>query len=142
MTRIVGREFDRGVVVDPDQVADRVAVFNPIEAPDGHPARVGIPGVDPERLVLDPIFQGTPLLGGWPRLAGRRHDAGAHVFEHGQPEIVIAQVGIAGPELVQNDSAFLQSIAVAAIAMVFKNRPDLLVELVVDTLRGGQSAGK
>ena len=132
MTRVVRRELDRRIVVDPHQVADRVAVLDPIESPHRHSARVGIRGVDPERPILDPVFQEPQLCVGRPRFAGGRHDASPHVLEHGQPELAITRPRLARCEPVEGDAAFFQAVAVARITVVLEDRPDLAVERFFD----------
>ncbi len=54
---VVRRELGGGVVVHADQVADRVAVLDPVEPADRDAAGVGILRVDPERRDLDPVLQ-------------------------------------------------------------------------------------
>ena len=58
VARVVGRKFLVGAEVDPHQVADRVAVLDPVEPAQRDPARVGIVRVGPEGVALDPVFEG------------------------------------------------------------------------------------
>ena len=111
-----GGNSDVGVVVDAHQVADRVAVLDPVEPADGDAARVGILRVDPEGRVLDPVLQRPPLLGRRPRLAGRGHEPGPHVLEHRQPELGIVQPLRLRLEAVERHAPLLDPVAVAGIA--------------------------
>ena len=57
IARVVGRELLLGLEVEAHQVADRVAVLDPVEPADRHAARVGVLGIDAEDVVLDPVGQ-------------------------------------------------------------------------------------
>ena len=92
-------------------------------------------GIDPERSVLDPLFQKTPLFVVRRRFASGRHDAGPHVSQHAPPQIAVGGSRKASTGLVQNDPPFFQPVAMAGVTMVFEDRPDLLVELFRDPVR-------
>ena len=127
-----------GVVVDADQVADRVAVFDPVEPADGDAAGVGVRRVDPEGPVLDPVLQEPPLLGGRLRLVGRGHDAGPDVLQDAQPEVAVVQPGLVGLQAVEVHPALLDPVAVTAEAVLLQDRLDLLAE----PLRGRVGRGR
>jgi hypothetical protein len=52
---------------------------------------------------------------------------------------VIARSRIASAEVVESHSTFTQAIAMAGIAVVLEDRPDLPFESVVERLGGGRS---
>ena len=86
---VVGRELFLGLEVKTGQVADRVAILDPVEPADGHAAGIEVLGIDPEDVALDPVGQEPHFLVVGPGLPGRRHDAGAHVLEHRPPELAL-----------------------------------------------------
>ena len=133
---VIRREFGGGVVVHADQVADRVAVLDPVEPADRDATGVGIVRIDPQRPGLDPALQQPPLLGRRLRLAGRGHDPGPHVPQHGPPELAIVQPGPIRRRPIEGHAAFFQPIAVTAEAIVLEERPDLLVESLLDPVCG------
>ena len=132
MPGVVGRELAGGVVLDAQQVADRVAIFDPVEPADRDAAGVGVDRVDPEGAELDPMLQDEPLLGGRPGLVSRRHDAGSHVPQDAQPEVAIAQASRVGLQVAEIHPALLDPVGVAAEAVRLEDRLDLLVELFRD----------
>ena len=125
---VVGREFLLRLEIDPHQVADRVAVLDPVEPADRHPARVGVLGIDAEDVVLDPVGQDLDLLGGRPRLAGRRHDPRTDVLEHRPPEVAPLHQRLVRPALVEGHPALLHPVGVASVAVVDQDRLDLVLE--------------
>ena len=71
---IVGGEMNCWFVVDAKQVAHGVAVFKPIEAPQGDPPRSGLlNAIKAGGGLLDPARQEGPLLVGRLGCLGRRH---------------------------------------------------------------------
>ena len=124
ITRVVGRKLLLGLEVETGQVADRVAILDPVETADGHAARIGILGIDPENVALDPVGQEPHLFIGRTRLAGRRHDAGTHVLEHRPPKLRARQQCFTGGKVVQGDVPFLRPVAMAAVAIIDQDRLD------------------
>ena len=139
---VVGREVFFGVVVDAHQVADRVAVFGPIEPTERDVAGVGIGRVDAERVGLDPVNNLFSFFGCWLLLVDRRHHVGADVFEHGPPELGIGEHRLVGSEFVERAAAFARPVAVAAIAMRFQDRLDCFTEAVGSSGRLGPECGR
>ena len=115
---VVRRELGGGVVVHADQVADRVAVLDPVEPADRDAARVGILPVDPERPVLDPVLQQPAIVGRRLRLAGRGHDPGPEILEHRVPQLGCIQGGTLIREPVERHSALLRPQSVAPVSSI------------------------
>jgi len=130
---VVRRERGVGVEVHAEQVADGVAVLDPVEPAERHPAGVGVRQVDLERRPLDPLFEVRQLLGGRPRLALRRHHAGPQHLECPEPQFRVA--GEVVP--VERDLALALGAGVAADAERVENRLDVLAEGLVRP--GGRS---
>ena len=67
------------------QVADRVAVLLPVQAPNRDAARIRILRIELEDPPFDPIRNHLALLRGRLKvLLGRRHELGPHVLPHPQ----------------------------------------------------------
>ena len=126
MTGVIGWKLGRGVVIDPDQVADRVAVLDPVQPPDGHAAGVGVLGIDPERSVLDPVFQETssPLRSGAGLPAGGMMPARTFLSTRHHKSRSCNRARSA-PSSSRTTPPFFQPVAVAGVTMVFEDRPDL-----------------
>ena len=128
MTRVIRWELGSCIVVDADQVANRIAILVPIKPADRHPARIEFLGVDSKSCVLDPVFQYPLFLAAGPRLAGWRHDATSDVLEHPRPELSITQPCRVGLHAVKSHPSFFHPIRVARAAVLFKDGLDLLHE--------------
>ena len=128
VARVVGGEFRLGVKIDSQQIKNRVAVFDPVQPPNGDTARIGVFGIDAKRVILDPVFQPLLLFGGRPRFFGGRHDAGPGVFQGVQPKIM-AQKRITRFQFVKGHAPFAFSITMAIIAVLGENGLDVLAEM-------------
>src|SRR6185436_10048191 len=104
-------------------VVDRVAVFDTIEAPQGHTAGIRVVRIDTEHVVLDPALERLLLRDWHARLALGRHEPGACVQQHPEPEILVQDLRI-GFETVEGDLALVVAIAVALVAVLFENGDD------------------
>ena len=124
VTRVVGGEFFIGAEVDPHQVADRVAILDAVQPSQGDAARVGIIGIGPEGVPLDPVLQRLDLIGRRPGLARWRHQARADVLEDRMPQVSRSHGGIVVGELVERDVPLLRPQAVTAVAVLFEDRLD------------------
>ena len=127
LTGIVGGELLERVEFDPGQISNGVSVFDAVEPPDRHPARVGVGGIERKGLHLDPGHQLLHLVGGHPGLVGRRHDARAHILHDPPPEGVIPDLVI-GSEIIQVDVALGRPAPVAIVAILVQDGLDLPVE--------------
>ena len=131
MARVVRRELGGGVVVDADQVADRVAVLDPVEPADGDAARVGVRPDRSRRPTY--LIQSSRSRRSWSD--GRGLPAGGmmpgpHVLQHGPPELLVGHCC-----RIEVHTPFLDPVAVTGEAAVFEDRADLLVELSIRPLR-------
>ena len=100
---IVGREFHFAGKLDPHEVANGVAVLDPIEPPHGHLAGIGIRRVDPEGLVFDPLFEAFDLLRRGTRPVIGRHDTGTDVLQSGEPKAGLSDQLRVGLEPIEGD---------------------------------------
>ena len=126
---VVGREFLGGLELNPHEIADGVAILHPVEPPKSDAPRVGILRIDPESLILDPIFQAPLFLFRRTRLLGRRHEAGPQVFQHGPPKVAFTQEFLFGLELIKRHVSFVHAIPMAVVAVFRENRLDVLAEM-------------
>ena len=116
-----------GVVVDAEQVAHRVAVFDAVQAPHRHAARIGIRRIDGEHLVLDPALECRLLRAREPRLALRGHETGARVQEHPDPQLGFQDLWL-GFQPVEGHLALVVAITVALVAVLLEDGNDGGVE--------------
>ena len=111
MTRVIGRKLGRGVKINPDQIPDCIAILHPVEPANSDSTWIRVGRIKFERFGLNPLHDRLALLG--VRLdLGRRHDAPAHVFEHAEPQFVIAQFVVRIP-LVEHHPALAGAVTVA-----------------------------
>src|SRR5207247_9117155 len=86
-------------------------------------------GIDPERLVLDPVLQTTLFRFRRTRFLRRRHDAGPQVLQNGPPKVALAEEFFIRLELIKRHVSFVHSIPVAVVAVLGENRLDVLAEM-------------
>src|SRR5207249_11153600 len=126
---VVRRELLGGLEINPHEIADGVAILDPVQAPDCDAPRIGILGIDPERLVLDPVLQTTLFRFRRTRFLRRRHDAGPQVLQNGPPKVALAEEFLVRLELIKRHVSFFHSIPVAVVAVFGENRLDVLAEM-------------
>ena len=81
VARIVGGKFQFRIHLDAGEVADGVAVLDPVEPAQRHATWIGLRRIELEDLTLDPLRELGDLLGREVRLIDGRHDAGADVAQ-------------------------------------------------------------
>ena len=72
---------------------------------------------------------GVPGDGGGQLWAGGRHQAGADVFEDGDPELGIGEHFVVGTQVVKGDLALALAVAVTLVAILFKEGLDVLMKV-------------
>ena len=113
MAAVVGGEFNLGVKLDSEQVVDGVAILGPVQTSNDHVARIRICRVGVKNGRFDPLLKTQLLLRGGLGFFHRRHQSGADVFKHREPERVVRQRGVAVGKLVQGDSPLFCPVGVA-----------------------------
>ena len=118
---VVGRQQGRGVEVQIEQVADRVAVLGAVQ-----PVRRLGPRVDSGcGPAIEHAFErggkGVERRGVGPRHALRRHHAAVQLLQHFLPELCVEDAG-GRVFVLQRQAAGLQPIAVAAHAVLLHQR--------------------
>ena len=127
---IVLREVVGRLEIDPEQVANRVVVFHPIQSPQSHTSGVRTGGIDRKECSLNPTDQmGSHLRIGLGLLLLGRHFSGTHRLDDTFPSSPIAQdrhqIGVC----VEIHTALGLTVSVAIPAVFSKNRQHGLVEL-------------
>ena len=92
VTHIILREVVGRLEIDPEQVANRVVVFHPIQSPQSHTSGVRTGGIDRKECSLNPTDQmGSHLRIGLDLLLLGRHFSGTHRLDDTFPSSPIAQ---------------------------------------------------
>ena len=132
VARIVGREVGGEILVEEEQVADRVVELESVEAADRHVARirlrlgdrVGEQLVDGRLQVLDFGRRGTDFL------LHRRHLARDDLVDDLAPDALVAEeAGVVLEGLEVEVALFLLGV-VAVRAVLIKERLDILLEIL------------
>ena len=134
---VVRREFDLRVEVDPHEIADGVAILDPVQPAHGDASGIGVAGIDSEGRILDPTFQLLLVGGGQAGLFLRRHQARAGILQDLEPEVVVEERRV-GLQCVEGDFALAGPVAMAVVAVLLEDRLDVAVELGG---RGGDCVG-
>ena len=133
---VVRRELGGGVVVDADQVADRVAILDPVEPADRDAAGVGVFGSIPSApyLIQSSSSRRSSADGCGLSAGGMMPDRTFLSTPH--------QSFWSSPRLspVEVHPALLDPVAVAGETAIFEDRPDLFLEPSIgpDRSRGSQ----
>ena len=91
-------------------------------------AGVGVLRVNGKGAALDPFGDAFFFGGGGLRFFLRRHQPGAHIFQHAQPQVMVGREFGLGLELVEGNLALAFTVAVAVEAVFFQQRPDVSVK--------------
>ncbi len=139
---IVGRKVVGRLEIDADQIADRIVVFGAVEPVDGDGARIRVVRVEMEKFVLDPAADGVAL--GLRRLqigVIRRHLLGVDPLHHRFPDLGVV---VHRPDVliaVERHVALVLAVAVALVAVLLEERPDVGLEGGRRTGQRGARAG-
>ena len=112
--------------VSSHQIPDRISILDTIKPPDRDAARIGIFGVDPENVLLDPGLQPPAFIGRGAWFPFRGHDAGTQILQDLPPQIAFAQQLLIRLELVKGYLPFVHAIAMAIVTILDKDRLHLL----------------
>ncbi len=120
MAGIIGRKFVFRIEIDPHQIPNRVLVFHPIQPAQRDATRIRPGGVEGECRVFDPTGHAIAFGLGGLKLLRRRHDAFAHVVQHGQPQVVVLQIRVTA-EFVQRHPSLRHAKTVAVVAVFIQH---------------------
>ncbi len=121
---VVGREFFKGAELDPHEVADGVLVFDAVQATQGDAAGIGVGGIDPEDVGLDPALDERQFGCRGLILPGGGHDFRAEVAEDIEPEAGVGDPVGVGLETIEDDVALVGAIGVTVVAVFFQQGLD------------------
>jgi hypothetical protein len=141
VARVVRGKFLFGLEIDADEVLDRVAVLDAVQAAHGHAAGVRVRRVDREYLVFDPVLEVLLLGGRKVRVVFGGHQPRAHVDQHLEPQRLVEDL-LRRLEAVEGDLALVVAVAVAFVTMLFEHRSDaLFIFRHRGRFGGGQTSG-
>lgn len=129
MPCIVRWELRLRVVIDADQITDRIAVFDSVQAAHGDTSGIGVGGIDTIDIGFDPLFD--PLLFRPCRLAHshRRHQSALQVFQNPPKEFPILLQRRVRFDCIERHPAGFYTSCVTRVTVPFEKRLNILMKL-------------
>ncbi len=126
----VGGQRGGRVIIKPHEIADGIAIFCAVETANGDAAWIKIFWINVKRRKLDPLVEDLLFLRRQARMFfRRRHEAGARVLEHLEPQLRVVEDLVGVGQRVKREICAAFAVAVAVIAIFLQDRFNLPVKL-------------